>query len=157
MGGKILSQELSGNYTQVLTPGCWVMTERVKCVAGSAARPHVVAVTVLLTLAILPFALAGSPRLSSTIIVAMVLGYAVSSIVYPVARWAFLVAALVAHAASIAIYYTNPLILPFVILEREGGRYSINIDVIQLILIYEVRNIVLSTWSCREPEEAGEP
>ncbi len=120
------------------------MAGRLRCVVETMAKPHVAASIAVLVMLTLPFSMTGSPRVSSITIVLLILGYAITSVVYPLARWAFLIAALAAHAVSIAIYYTNPLILPFVVLEREGERYSINIDLIQLILVYELRNALVT-------------
>ncbi|MCE4612517.1 MAG: hypothetical protein F7C07_01605 [Desulfurococcales archaeon] len=131
------------------------MAGRLRCVVETMAKPHVAASIAVLVMLTLPFSMTGSPRVSSITIVLLILGYAIASVIYPLARWAFLIAALVSHVVSIAIYYTNPLVLPFVVLEREGGRYSINIDLIQLILVYELRNALVAQPGvlCKQDKE----
>ena len=58
-----------------------------------------------------------------------------------------------AHIGAVAAYYSNPLILPLIIIERSiTGKYSINIDIVQLALLYEARYHLKHPPTC--PQEA---
>lgn len=80
----------------------------------------------------------GRPEVTSYMIAGGIVAYLITSILIPVARWAPLMLTLGIHIGAIISYYSNPIVLPFVIVERWGERTIINIDVIQVILAYEI-------------------
>ncbi len=92
----------------------------------------------------LVLSLRGRPELSSYMVVGGVVAYLITSIIYHRARWIPLMLTLGLHIGAVATYYSNPIVLPLVIVERWGERSAINIDIVQLIVAYEVATTSLS-------------
>jgi hypothetical protein len=82
--------------------------------------------------------LAGGPMGASVLVDVSIVAYAllIASSVY--ARHTVLALALGAHIAAILKYYSSPIPLPFIIIERGSHGYSLNIDLVQIILAYEL-------------------
>ena len=84
------------------------------------------------------------PSISSYMVTGGIVAYLVTSLLIPKARWIPLALTLGLHVGAITTYYSNPLVLPLIIIERWGERSSLNIDVVQLILAYEIVASVIS-------------
>jgi hypothetical protein len=82
--------------------------------------------------------LRGRPELSSYMVVGGILAYLITSIVYHRARWIPLMLTLGLHIGAVLSYYSNPIVLPMVVIERWGERSAINLDIVQLIIAYEL-------------------
>jgi len=77
------------------------------------------------------------PLAASAIIGLSIIGYAIALSIAPEYRRIFLATALGAHVTAILLYYSNPVPLPFFILERAPEGTTLNVDVVQLVLLYE--------------------
>ena len=66
-------------------------------------------------------------------------------------RLAGLGLALGAHIAALTSYYSNPIPLPFLIVEVNQGRAALGIDIVQIILAHEVIALLGEQTSC--PDE----
>ncbi len=77
------------------------------------------------------------PYGASVMVASMIVLYAIALSLYPGSRLLFLSAALGAHLAAVASYYSNPVPLPLFVLERSAEGYSLNIDIVQVIIAYE--------------------
>ncbi|MEM0491034.1 MAG: hypothetical protein QXO93_01755 [Acidilobaceae archaeon] len=86
------------------------------------------------------------PEISSYMIIGGVLAYLITSIIIPKTRWIPLALTLGIHIGSIITYYSDPLVLPFIVIERHMGKQAINIDIIQILIAYEVI-VTYTTWS----------
>jgi hypothetical protein len=42
------------------------------------------------------------------------------------------------HIGAVTSYYSNPIVLPLLVIERWGERSVINLDIVQLIIAYEI-------------------
>jgi len=92
------------------------------------------------------------PLAASAMIGLSIVAYALSISVAPEYRRLFLATAVGAHVTAILLYYSNPIPLPFFILERSPDGMSLNIDVVQLTLLYEY----YLTRDLEKKAEAGE-
>jgi len=116
---------------------------------------------VLLALATLTLGLIlglnGRPELTSYMVMGGVIAYLVSSIVYGKARWIPLMLTLGLHIGAVTSYYSNPIVLPLVIVERWGERSVVNVDIVQLIIAYEI--VAVSTSKIKQnlkPRQVGD-
>ncbi len=91
-------------------------------------------------------------EVSSTIITLSVIGYLLASALDAPLRLPLLVSAVGAHIASLITYYSNPIPLPLIVLERSSTGIVANIDIVQLIAMSESA-YALKTASC---QRAGE-
>ncbi len=82
--------------------------------------------------------ISGKPTVSSITISLLIIVYAVTISLSESYIKYVLVALVSTHIGSIISYYSSPLILPFVIIERSANYSSINIDFVQIILAYEI-------------------
>ena len=119
------------------------------------ASPIVIGLSMIGAIAGATVGIAGDPRASSFFIMTMLFAYTLLSINGLPYRLAPLAAMIAAHIASITSYYSNPLLLPLIVVERAGDRYSVNLDVVQLALVYELYQLV-STQPCK-PEKTKTP
>ncbi|MDM7275730.1 MAG: hypothetical protein P3X22_006415 [Thermoprotei archaeon] len=86
----------------------------------------------------------GNILTASMAIVGLIVAYLILALFAIPIRWIPLAAALGAHLGFVTIYYSNPLILPLIIVERLGDKASINIDIVQLAVAYEIVTLYLS-------------
>ena len=119
------------------------------------ANPIVIGLSIVGAIAGATVGIAGDPRASSFFIMTMLFAYTLLSINGLPYRLAPLAAMIAAHIASIASYYSNPLLLPLIVVERAGDRYSVNLDVVQVALVYELYQLA-STRPCK-PEKTKTP
>ena len=100
-----------------------------------------------------------SREAASTIIVLSLAGYLVLSILESRWRLLFLSSAVTAHITAVVLYYTNPIPLPLLLLERSPDGLAANLDIVQVVVLAEVA-VALSTppssLPCRVEEEAEE-
>ena len=82
--------------------------------------------------------LAGGPMGASIIVDIAIIAYALLLTSDPIDRHVVLAVAVGAHTAAILLYYSHPLILPFVVLERGKHGTTLDIDLVQILLAYEV-------------------
>ncbi|MEB3765506.1 MAG: hypothetical protein GSR77_05010 [Desulfurococcales archaeon] len=92
--------------------------------------------------------ISGKPAVSSITISLLIIVYAITISLSESYIKYVLVALVSTHIGSIISYYSSPLILPFVIIERSTNYSSINIDFVQIILAYEI--IRAKPWKKRE-------
>jgi len=96
---------------------------------------------VLLVFAVLiggTIAVAGGPYATSIIVDIAIIAYALLITSDPLTRHTAIALALGAHITAIIKYYSSPIPLPFIILERGGHGTTINIDIVQLTIAYEI-------------------
>ncbi len=112
--------------------------------AGESGRPgletllaYILVALAALTLGLI-LGLNGRPELSSYMVVGGIIAYLISSITYHKARWVPLMLTLGLHIGAITSYYSNPIVLPLLIIERWGEKSVINLDIVQLIIAYEI-------------------
>ncbi len=99
-------------------------------------------ITFFVGLVFLTIGILGKPMLSSIIISLLIISYALLISFTDESYSKYIVVALIAtHVGSIITYYSNPIIMPFIIIERHGENYSLNIDIVQIIVIYELWRI----------------
>ncbi|MCE4602110.1 MAG: hypothetical protein F7C08_02055 [Desulfurococcales archaeon] len=131
------------------------------CIAAKTQK-HPLEIGILI-LSILIFSTLGAtlgPYRTSITIMGLLLIYILLQGASTPLRLIPLVAAASTHIAAVLAYYSNPLILPLVILERSTIHgYSINIDIVQIALLYEARQILKNPPICREeePEDTKTP
>jgi len=85
-------------------------------------------------------------------------GYLLLSVFESSWRLPFLASAVSAHIASVILYYSNPLPLPFAIIERSSHGVAIDIDIVQLLVVIEAASVIASSppRECvEEGREAG--
>jgi len=85
----------------------------------------------------LGYSAGNGPLAASAMIGLSIIGYAISLSLAPEYRRIFLATALGAHVTAILLYYSNPIPLPFFILERAPEGTTLNVDIVQLVLLYE--------------------
>ena len=91
--------------------------------------------------------LAGSPKASSIVVWILLAGYVVlatASSEYSRYTWMLATALVGVHIGSIASYYSNPIIYPFIIIERGAGHESVNIDIVQLVVLVELVKYIIA-------------
>ncbi len=99
-------------------------------------------ITFFVGLVFLTIGILGKPMLSSIIISLLIISYALLISFTDESYSKYIVVALTAtHVGSIITYYSNPIIMPFIIIERHSENYSLNIDIVQIIVIYELWRI----------------
>ncbi len=131
------------------------------CIAAKI-QEHPLEVAILL-LSILIFSTLGAtlgPYRTSITIMGLLLLYILLQGASTPVRLIPLAAAAAAHIAAVLAYYSHPLILPLVVLERSPTHgYSINIDIIQIAILYEARQILKNPPICaeKEPEDTKTP
>ncbi len=120
---------------------------------GSQLLPAFLASAITVFIASLTLSLYISPRLTeggghplaaSMTIVGLLVAYLVLALFTTPIRWIPLAAALGIHLGSVMTYYSNPLILPLIVVERLGDKASINIDIVQLAIAYEIVTLYLT-------------
>ena len=84
------------------------------------------------------------PETASYMVAGGLIAYLVASIVVYKARWVPLALTLGLHVGAILSYYSNPLVLPLLVVERWGERAALNIDIVQLALAYELATVTLA-------------
>ena len=96
--------------------------------------------------------LSGNPELVSIVMWLLLAFYLVSSAISDDVKLRLLSVLAMAslHFGAIISYYSNPLLLPFVIIERNAGHSSINIDFVQAILVFEA-----ARWLYEEKTKRG--
>jgi len=94
-------------------------------------------------------------ELAYSVIIVSLLGYLALSLLDVSWRLPLLASALAAHATSVALYYSNPIPLPLLILERGAQGYTLNIDIVQVALLAEASTL-LSRMSVPCEEQPGE-
>lgn len=78
------------------------------------------------------------PLGSSILVDLAILLYAVLLTIAPSIRWVGISLAAGTHVAALLSYYSNPLPLPFIILERGLHGYTLNVDLVQAVIFYEL-------------------
>ncbi len=130
--------------------------DRGKCgIRWILANPVVIGLSIVGAIAGATVGAASDPKASSFFIIVMLFAYTILSINNLPYRLAPLAAMITAHVASILSYYSNPLPLPLVVVERFDGRYSINLDIVQIAIVYELYQIA-SARPCK-PENTKTP
>ena len=110
-------------------------------VAGSPLRIGITLSSIPLLVVGVGIGLSGKPLSVSYLVMTSVLVYTLLSLVSSPLRVPPLILALGLHVGALASYYSNPLILPLIIIERSPNGSSINIDLIQVLLLLEASNI----------------
>ncbi|MEM1927307.1 MAG: hypothetical protein QXS85_01010 [Acidilobaceae archaeon] len=85
---------------------------------------------------------------ASLLLLSTLVAYIVVIVAYPrllAARLLLALFMMCSHLGAILAYYSNPIVLPFVVIERGARGSSINLDFTQLILAYEIANAYLSS------------
>ena len=118
------------------------------------ARILIYAVSALLgsIVVIVSYGIGAAPLVASGVIAFSLLAYALSLSFFPEYRRVFLASAVGAHISAVLLYYSNPIPLPFLIIERSPEGMSLNIDLVQLVIAYEY----LTSKTTREIEEASQ-
>ncbi len=75
---------------------------------------------------------------ASVLVDVSIIAYALLLTSDPIYRHSALALALGAHIVAIAKYYSHPLIAPFLIFERSSHGTTINIDIVQIVIVYEL-------------------
>ncbi len=106
----------------------------------SSERLFSIILSAFVALIFLTIGLSGNPRLVSSIIWITLAIYIILLSVegYAEFAWLAVVAMVSAHIGALVSYYSNPLVLPFVIIERGRGHESLNIDIVQIVLLVEI-------------------
>lgn len=78
------------------------------------------------------------PLGSSILIDLAILFYAILLTVAPQIRWVGISLAAGTHIAALLSYFSNPIPLPFIILERNSHGYTLSIDLVQAVIFYEL-------------------
>ena len=61
-----------------------------------------------------------------------------------------LTAAIATHIGALTTYYSHPQILPLIIIEKTTqGKYTINIDIVQITTLYEIRQTLKNPPKCK--------
>lgn len=81
---------------------------------------------------------AAGPFGASVVVDVAIVAYAVLLSTYVEARWIPLSLAIGTHLAAILSYYSHPIPLPFLILERGKHGYTMNIDLVQALIGYDL-------------------
>ena len=128
----------------------------VRCIARKMAsdplRAGVILSSIPLLLAGVEMGLSGRPLPVSYLIMVSVVLYTLLSLVSSPLRIPPLVLALGLHVGALISYYSDPLILPLIIIERGQNGDSINIDLIQVLLLLEASNIPNIKTACSSIE-----
>ncbi|MEB3846925.1 MAG: hypothetical protein GSR74_02985 [Desulfurococcales archaeon] len=82
--------------------------------------------------------LAGGPLGASVLVDISIIAYALLVTSNITARHAVIALALGAHIAALLKYYSHPIVLPFVIVERGAHGYTLDIDLVQAVIAYEL-------------------
>ncbi len=93
---------------------------------------------------------------ASTIIVLSLAGYLILSLLENRWRLLFLSSAVAAHITAVVLYYTNPIPLPLVLLERSSNGLVANLDIVQIVILAEAATALStppSSLPCRVEEE----
>jgi len=98
---------------------------------------YLVSATIGALVVYLGYQAGNGPLAASAMIGLSIIGYAITLSFAPEYRRIFLATAVGAHITAILLYYSNPIPLPFFILERAPEGTSLNVDVVQLVLLYE--------------------
>ena len=113
-----------------------------------------IALTALITGLLL--GLRGRPELLSYMIIGGIIAYLITLIVSSGVRWIPLMLTIGLHVGAIVSYYSNPIVLPLIVIERWGDKSVVNLDIIQLIIAYEI--VILSISKLKQnlkPEKKG--
>ncbi len=99
-----------------------------------------------------------SKESAAAVIVASLAGYLVLSILESRWRILFLASAVSAHLVAVLLYYTNPIPLPLLLLERSEGNAAVNIDVVQIVVLAEIASALSGSGKavCTEAGKPGE-
>ena len=106
----------------------------------------------------LTIGLGGNPKVSSLVMWILLAGYLILAAGdYTEVTWMVALAMAALHIGSIISYYSRPLILPLVIIERSHLHKSINIDFVQIIILIEVLRHLSKEKVKKVPYEIQEP
>ncbi len=97
-----------------------------------------------LSLVFLTVGLLGVPLLSSVSVDLLIVAYALLLSFAPDLTILAVAPMVAVHAGSIISYYGHPLVLPFIVIERHGEFSSAGIDIVQIIVAYEIARWLLS-------------
>lgn len=110
--------------------------------AGDAyGLPQEVYITIAFFIGIIFFTLGigSKPETASITMWILLAGYLVlAASDFTGLTWLVAVAMASLHAGAIISYYSHPVILPFVIIERSGEHVSLNIDFVQIVILSEI-------------------
>ncbi len=123
-------------------------------------RPVELGVSIITAIIFLTLGLTLGPYKVSISTILLLLIYVILQNTRTSIRLIPLIAATTLHIGAILTYYSNPIILPLTIIERSiDGKYSINIDIIQLAIIYEARQQLKNPPKCtqEQPEKTKTP
>ncbi|MCE4599666.1 MAG: hypothetical protein F7C81_05660 [Desulfurococcales archaeon] len=122
-------------------------------------KPHILGV--MLIIAVIGFTMGATlgPRRTSMAIIAAIILYMITTSMLPRTRIIFLLIAATLHIGALTSYYSNPIILPLIIIEQAHNKYSLNIDIVQLAILYEARLQIQALKACktRQPENTKTP
>lgn len=93
---------------------------------------------------------ASGPLGASVMIDIAILFYALLLTSAPEIRWVALSLALGTHAATVLSYYSNPIPLPLAVLERGSHGYTLNFDLVQAVVYYE---LIFEYWRAKRGEK----
>ncbi len=117
-------------------------------------RSVYVVVALFLILIFATLGLSGSPELASIVMWLLLAFYLASSTISDDVKLRLLTVISMAslHFGAVASYYSHPLVLPFVIIERSANHSSVNIDFVQAIIVFEA-----ARWLFEEKTKRGAP
>ena len=129
-----------------------------QCLAKAASRRPLLALSILVSIPLLvastTIGLSGDPLLVSYLITTSIIIYAILSLVSSPLRLLPLAFALGSHVGALVSYYSDPLILPLMIIERGPDGTSINLDLVQILLLLEAPNVASPRHVCLEEGES---
>ncbi|BAN90601.1 hypothetical protein [Aeropyrum camini] len=99
----------------------------------------------------------GGPEAASLIVSLSLVTYLILSLFETRIRLAPLAAAAGAHLGAVASYYSNPLPLPFLVVERGPNGAIVNVDIVQLVAFTEIANLLLSAPACGREKDSKTP
>ncbi|GBF08651.1 hypothetical protein apy_03760 [Aeropyrum pernix] len=99
----------------------------------------------------------GGPEAASLVVSLSLVTYLALSLFETRLRLAPLAASVGAHVGAVASYYSNPLPLPFIVVERGSQGAIINIDIVQIVVLTEIANLLVSAPACRWEKDSKTP